>query len=128
MLGSFSDILNQIGINIPFDGRLPVDVAESDSSYLLRADVGGYRKDDISTRVDGDQICFNIKRKSNNDDDLPRGFSMIHRERTSSDFGRCLRLPSFVQPGGRATLVDGLLTVELQKAQPGANGTSIEIR
>ena len=90
-----------------------VDVAETDHSYTVTADLPGLSRDDVKVEITYNVLTISGERKSEN------GQEKYHRvERIHGSFSRSFSLPSSVA-GGKiaASFKDGVLTVTLPKAE-----------
>jgi HSP20 family protein len=89
-----------------------LDIAQTDSEYLIEAEMPGVRKEDIDLSVDGDILSVTVNRAENTDQDS-RHF--IHRERRVSSMSRSVRLADAQYGESSAALQDGILTVTVPK-------------
>ncbi len=89
---------------------LAVDVAETDTGYILRADVPGVSKEDINVSIDGNVIRLEVEFK----EDVTAG--AVWRERRVGKTARALK---FAQPldseGASAKHEHGVLTLTVPK-------------
>jgi HSP20 family protein len=91
------------------------DLMESDTHYLLRADLPGVAEEDIHVELDGDQLTISGERKSEHEE-RRNGFYRV--ERSSGSFRRSVRLPEGVDPEGiTATFDRGVLEVSVPKPE-----------
>ena len=95
------------------------DVVESDTHYVLRADLPGVSESDINVELDHNVLTISGERKSEQEDRKP-GYYRV--ERTSGSFRRSVRLPEGVEADAiTATFDRGVLEVTVPKpaqAQP----------
>lgn len=104
-------------------GRVPVDIRESDDSYVITADMPGLEKDRIDVRVDGRMLHLSAQDDRAVEEE---GHDYVRRERTSRSVSRSIRLPGPVDPdSAEAEYADGVLTVTLEKGGP--SGTDVEV-
>ncbi len=95
----------------------PVDIYETEHSFVVEADLPGFRSEDVDLRFEQNTLTI----RGSRDSELPRGernarvFSM---ERPAGAFTRSIRLPEYVD-GERieANLANGVLRVDIPKAQ-----------
>lgn len=91
-----------------------VDVTESESAYVLRAEIPGVKKDDIAITIDGDQVAISAEVKS--EKDVKNGERVLRAERY---FGKVSRAFTLGQPvdesGASAKYTDGVLELRLPK-------------
>jgi HSP20 family protein len=91
------------------------DLMESDSHYLLRADLPGVAEEDIQVELDGDLLTISGERKSEHEE-RRNGFYRV--ERSSGSFRRSVRLPEGVDAEGiTATFDRGVLEVSVPKPE-----------
>jgi HSP20 family protein len=127
MAYSFNRWLNDLWDNLPeashLVGTYPVDVEEQNGSITVEAEMPGFKKDEITITVDGDVMRIAAER----DIREPEGKRHL-RERRFARVDRVLTLPAYVdEKGAKANLEDGVLRVELPKAE-GARTHRIEVR
>ena len=91
------------------------DLVESDTHYILRADLPGVSEDDISVELDGNVLSISGERKSQSEEH-GRGY---HRyERSSGGFRRSVRLPEGVDGDAiEANFDRGVLEVTVPKPE-----------
>jgi HSP20 family protein len=94
---------------------VPVNVAESDGGYILRAEVPGFSGKDIEVIVEPPYLAIFGKRETEEDEQNEK---MISCESRADRIFRVLDLPPFVETSKVSTTVrDGILIVDLPKAQ-----------
>lgn len=108
----------------------PVDLFEREGSLVLRADLPGFKKEEITTNVDADgslNIVAERKRPEADqqktqeaDKQANNTQTWILNERSVRDrVGRTVSLPRDVQiESAQASFVDGVLEIVLPKAKP----------
>ena len=90
-----------------------VDVFETDTSVVVRAELSGVRGQDLRVSVDGETLRISGVRVAPEPADVKRLHQM---EIASGPFERRVRIPiSFLREGVSAHLADGFLTVTLPK-------------
>jgi len=91
-----------------------VDVLESRDSYLVRAELPGVKKDDITLEFKDGTLSLSGEKKF----EEPAAGVTCHRcERSSGRFARSFSLPQPVKDDGiTATLRDGILEIHIPKA------------
>lgn len=96
---------------------LPLDVLETDDSFVLYASVPGTRSEDVDVTYDDGVLSISAKATP-----FDRQGRWLRQERPWANWTRKLELPKDVQPDGiRADVEHGLLTVTVPKvaaAQP----------
>jgi HSP20 family protein len=94
---------------------VPVNVAESDGEYIVRAEVPGFSGKDIEVMVEPLYLAISGKRATNEDEENGK---MIRCESRADRIFRVLDLPPFVDTSKiSTTLRDGILIVDLPKAR-----------
>jgi HSP20 family protein len=102
-----------------------LDVSETDSEYLVRADLPAVKKEDLSVTVDNDAVTIAGERKFDKEEKSER----VHRrECFRGMFSRSLSLPENAEASGiRAESKDGVLTVHIPKTKS-ERSKAIEIK
>jgi len=100
-----SELLHPVSLNL----------IESIGEYVVRAEVPGFRINDLEIGVESRRLVISGRR----DGGLQReNAQMIYSEAVSNRLLRTVDLPSDVNTSGvRTTVEDGILTVELPKSQ-----------
>jgi HSP20 family protein len=94
---------------------VPLNVTESNSEYVVRAEEPGFGSKDIEIGVD--RRCLTISGKRETKEEEKNG-KMIRSEWCADRIFRTLDLPSDVDPSEVSTMLkDGVLTIDLPKAQ-----------
>ena len=97
-----------------------VDVAETDKAVEVTTDVPGYTADQVNIDVEENSLTISGRREveSESDEDCKK----YHRvERRTGSFSRYVQLPCAVnREKAEAELKNGVLTVNLPKAEPAA--------
>jgi HSP20 family protein len=93
-----------------------MDLAESESEYVLRADLPGMREEDVDVEIKNDVLTVSGERRSEHEDQRA-GFYRV--ERSFGRFSRSLDLPSGVAADAlTASLANGVLEVHIPKPEP----------
>jgi HSP20 family protein len=93
--------------------EMKVDVSENDKSYIVRANIPGVKKEDISVDIDGNHVAISAEIKSFKED---KNETMIHSERYEGKIFRSFTLDSSVDESkAQASYKDGLLELTLPK-------------
>ena len=91
------------------------DLIESDTHYILRADLPGLSEDDVNIELDGNVLSVSGERKSEHEH---RGQGYYRVERSYGSFRRSLRLPEGVDAGAiKATFDKGVLEITVPKPE-----------
>jgi HSP20 family protein len=89
------------------------DISETDTEYLIRAELPAVQKEDIKVQIEGGAIKIEGERKYEKQEKIEKYHRM---ERFQGKFARSFALPENVdQSGIRAQNKDGVLTVHLPK-------------
>jgi HSP20 family protein len=95
---------------------IPLEVKESDGDYTLRAEVPGFAAKEIEIRVEPYQVSIAGKHETK-EEETKKGRT-ICSELRANQILRTVSLPAHIDTGKvSATLKDGVLTVELPKAE-----------
>ena len=96
----------------PVPRSIPLDLFETDSNFVLRADVPGVDKEQLDITLEENRLTISGSRTLP-EDEASRSFL---RERGTRDFKRSFELPSPVDPDGvAARLTNGVLEVMVPK-------------
>jgi HSP20 family protein len=91
-----------------------VDIQESEEHYLVRADIPGLERDDISVSVENRVLTLKGERRREKTDDRENRLL----ERAYGQFKRSFRLPSKVENEKiKADYKNGVLTITIPKAK-----------
>jgi len=91
------------------------DLIESDSHYILRADLPGLSEDDVNVELNGNVLTVSGERKSSTED---RKGGYYRVERTYGSFRRSVRLPAGVDAEAiTATFDKGVLEITVPKPE-----------
>ncbi|KAI9325212.1 HSP20-like chaperone [Zopfochytrium polystomum] len=97
----------------PFSDGLALDVSETEKEYLVKADVPGVKKEEVSLSVKDDVLTISGERTTSTDE------SNEHRhivERAYGRFSRSIQLPKDANPDEiSATMEDGVLKLTITK-------------
>jgi len=122
-----NDLLGQFFEDWPAVGpvAVPMDVAETDSAYTVRAELPGVSIDDVEITIENNVLSISgekSERKERADQDVRLS------ERRYGRFHRAMRLPRGVQADAvDAGYSDGVLTITLPKSEK-AKAKRIEVR
>jgi HSP20 family protein len=101
------------------------DFFQKGGNYVIKADLPGVDKDDISVSIEDDLITIRGKKVKNTEDE---GDNYFVRESSSGSFSRSFRLPVAVDADQvDATFKGGVLTVTI-KAKEEAKGKKVKIK
>ena len=107
-------------------GIMPnIEVKETESSLVFRADLPGVKEKDLSISVTGNRLTLSGKREE--EEEKKEGDRYYAYERWYGSFSRTFTLPDGCDAdGAKADLKDGVLTIEVPKKES-AQARSIAI-
>lgn len=121
----FDDFFNDRKMTYVRDFRL--DVKDEKDKYIVQAEVPGLQKKDLSIKFENDQLTISIQKEeeaeSNNEED-----KYIHRERHEFRSERSIYLEDVDPKKLKATMQDGILTIELMKLEHKISSYMIDIK
>src|SRR5579884_1613369 len=92
----FQDAFSGIGFGQQVSGQgFPVDVAENDNAYLVRASLPGIKPEDIDVSVEGNMLTIRGETRTDQEQ-REQGQRWIRREHRDMAFYRTMTLPSSV--------------------------------
>lgn len=111
----FDDFFTMPHMNVmPALSRLPLDLRETDESYIVSADLPGIDPSDVEITLDRGMLTIKGERKSEEWDESDK---VYRRERTSGCFSRSMGLPGEVdEENVNAAFDKGVLTITLPKS------------
>ena len=102
-----------------------IDVFETETALVVRAEIAGVRSQDLNVRVDGQILRIAGIRPAPDGSHVRRLHQM---EIASGPFERRLQIPiPFDRNGVSAQVADGFLTVTLPKSEAGPRRVPVEI-
>lgn len=129
MLSTFNDFFEQmddwpaLADNMK---SLRTDITENKDAYVVKVDLPGFSKDDISIEVDNNQLTIRARREEEQETKDSQN-RIIRRERHFGEFVRQFYVDNIDEDRIEATLKDGVLTIILPKRND-RNGTRKQIR
>lgn len=104
------------------------DILDQGDHYELRADLPGFKKEDINLSLDGDTLVISAERHSDWEDKDKQG-NFVRCERSYGSYSRSYDLSEVQTDKIEAGYTDGVLTLKLPKKAPTAPETRrIEIK
>ena len=100
-----------------FLGNVPVDVLETETELMIRADVPGFNEKNLEVRITPRSVCILGKRQEAAEQ---KDGNLIYSERRASQIFRVVNLSSDIDPEKvNASLADGVLEIKLMKVGAG---------
>lgn len=97
-------------------GSFPVDIAESQTSYTVRASLPGIKPEDIDVRVEGNLLTIHGATKTEQEQQ-GQDQRWLRREHRAASFHRTMTLPTPINAEQvQATYENGVLQLTLPKA------------
>lgn len=109
-------------------GSFHTDIREEKDSFVIEADLPGFRKEDIALDVNGDTLTISAQRNETKEEKDDEGH-YIRRERSFGQFARSFDISAVDAASIRAAYNDGVLTLTLPKRaaiQPTSRRLEIE--
>lgn len=102
------------------------DIRESEGAYLIEAELPGFKKEEIDIDYANPYLTIKAVRKEENNEEN-KDHQIVRRERRYGEYVRRFYVQDIAEDGIRASLKDGMLTLEVPKRQK-TKGTRIEIQ
>lgn len=103
-----------------------VDISETDTAYLVKAEIPGVKKEDVKVTIQDGMLTIQGERKQEKEE---KGKKFHRIERCYGSFMRSFRVPDDADEGKvKAEFKDGMLNVTLnksEKARPKAINVSV---
>ncbi len=97
--------------------RLPLDVYTTDDAWIVKANVPGFKPEEIEISVTGDTLAIQGETKQELESNGDEGKYLV-RERRVSNFARSLTLPGKLEAEqAKAEFENGVLTLTLPKPE-----------
>jgi HSP20 family protein len=122
----FAELFAEFGDRLRGDSWQPdVDVFETETAIVVRAEIAGVRSQDLKVRVDGQVLRIGgVRPPAPEGSDVKRLHQM---EIASGPFERRVRIPiAFERDRVSAHVADGFLTVTLPKRETGPRPVPVE--
>jgi HSP20 family protein len=126
IFGGFGGGLSRFSEREGFDWMPAIDAFQRGNEFVIRADVPGLSRDDLSVEVGEDALTIRGERKHDREEEHE---GVFRRERSYGTFYRVVPLPEgAVADSAKATFKDGVLEVVLQAPpQEVSRGRKIDI-
>jgi HSP20 family protein len=121
----FAELFAEFGDRLRGDSWQPdVDVFETETAIVVRAEIAGVRSQDLKVRVDGQVLRIGGVRPAPEGSEVKRLHQM---EIASGPFERRVRIPiAFEQDRVTAHVTDGFLTVTLPKRETDPRAVQVD--
>ena len=121
------DFFNTSLTNGFLDTTFKVDVENREKSYVVYADLPGIDKKEVQIDVEDGTLTIAVE-KSEENSESDENKNYLHRERRFSSCSRTIRLVDIDESNISASLENGVLRVEIPKAEEVINKKTIEIQ
>ncbi len=105
--------------NTPAYGGLAefrTDIQDKGDSFLLEADLPGFKKEDIHIDLDGETMTISAERHSNHEEKDKEG-NYLRCERSYGSYQRSFDISGIEENGMKAEYADGVLKLTMPKKQ-----------
>jgi len=121
----FADMFDRMLTTDETLAGFPVDLAEEDDRYVLKAELPGVKNEDLSLNVENDVLTISAEKK---DEYESRDKGLYRRERSYGKFSRSFQLNGLVNADKvDAEYKDGVLSVTLPKREE-TRGRQIQVK
>lgn len=108
-------------------GAFKTDIQDKGDSYLLEADLPGFRKEDIHIDLDGDTMTISAERHSEHEEKDKEG-NYLRCERSYGSYRRSFDISAIEEGGVKAEYADGVLRLTMpKKSQSISSARRLEI-
>ena len=109
-------------------GSFSTDIRETDTAFVLEADLPGFKKDDIHIDISDNTLTISAERHSEHEEKDKKD-NYLRCERSYGSFSRSFGLDGVDTEGIKAGFTDGVLTLTMPKLvapQPASRRLEIE--
>jgi len=107
------------------ENPIKADIKETDKEYIVEAEIPGVKKEDIKLELRDDVLTIGVERNEQLKEERE---NYIRKERRYGSYCRSFRLDNIKNEGVTAKYNDGILTVNIPKAEDGkSKHTRIDI-
>ena len=92
------------------------DIRDNSESYLLEAELPGFKKEEISVNIEGDTLTIRAERSESTEEKDGKG-NFVKRERSYGSFSRSFDMTGIRVEDISAAYEDGILKLTLPKKQ-----------
>ncbi len=104
----------------------PVDISETENELIVRADLPGYKKEEVSIRATENTLEISAQKKEVRKE---KSENVFRAERKFGALRRAFTLPVEVIPeSAQATMENGVLEIRFKKAKPRKKTKEIKIK
>lgn len=121
---TFDDFFNGVPSALAPRETFKVDVSETDDGYLVEADVPGVQKDQLDITLEDGKLTIAVNYSEEKDEEEK---NYIHHERVQYSMSRSCYLSDADPDNIKATLADGVLSIDIPKAAPVSNAHKISV-
>ena len=107
-------------------GTFKTDIQDKGDSFLLEADLPGFKKEDIHVDVDGDTMTIRAERHSEHEDQDKKG-NYVRCERSYGSYQRAFDVSGIDTDKIGAQYADGVLKLTMPKKNAAVSAKQIEI-
>ena len=101
------------GVDVAINNFPAIDIAESDNAYLFRAELPGFKSEDLDIKLEKGNLVLRGKKE-----EKLENAKYLYRERFSGEFVRHFSLPdNILSRDLKAELKNGILTIILPKKE-----------
>jgi HSP20 family protein len=127
-LANFDDLFKGFGVRpwaeAQIEPRIKVDVSETDTTYGVKAEIPGVKKEDIHVAIEGNQVSIEAELRKEKEE--KKGEKVVRSERYTGKQYRSFTLGCDIDAGkAEAKYADGVLELKLPKK---SNGSSKELK
>ena len=121
-----SNFFDGLGRNMVTTSKMKTDVIENDDEFELKAELPGFKKEDININYENDTLTIHAVHDLNKEQKDEKG-KLIRSERTSSDVSRSFYLPDADTDKIGAKYDGGILDIMVPKSAEKQSKHSISI-
>ena len=108
------------------ESEFKVDIQDLDNSYVVEAELPGFKKDEISIHLEKGNLTISAE-KDEEIDKSDKDKKYIHKERRTSSMSRTMYFDNIDEEKLKAKLDNGVLKIEIPKNTDNKKSKKIEI-